>query len=102
MKTDALEALLRAQVALDLMLDGNDLRALGKACDQYRSAIFTARVSGAWRDQPQLARTAVDLLGRVELAQQRVKNLTRHSSPSAPTAPPILPRDTPWQSDIAA
>lgn len=73
----ALEALTGAQVALDLALDGNDTRAIDAACERFREAIFDVRAVGAWRTHPELARSAADMLGRVELAQQRVKNLTR-------------------------
>jgi hypothetical protein len=73
----ALEALAQAQSALDLALDGTDTRLIELSCERFRSAIFDVRAVGAWRDNPELARTAADMLGRVELAQQRVKNLTR-------------------------
>ncbi len=73
----ALDAFTGAQAALDLALDGTDIRAIDAACERFRTAIFDVRAAGAWRTQPQLARTAADMLGRVELAQQRVKNLTR-------------------------
>ena len=102
MKSAAIDAFLRAQGALDLALDGNDLRAIEMACDHYRSAIFAVRASGAWSDHPKFARTAVDLLGRVELAQQRVKNLTRQPRIGVVAAAPIPPGDTAWQSEIAA
>ncbi len=72
-----LDAFTGAQVALDLALDGTDTRAIEAACERFRAAIFDVRAVGAWRTQPELARTAADMLGRVELAQQRVKNLTR-------------------------
>lgn len=77
MSQAALDALAGAQTALNLALDGADTRAIEAACERYRAAIFDVRAVGAWRTQPELARTAADLLGRVELAQQRVKNLTR-------------------------
>jgi hypothetical protein len=73
----ALEALAQAQTALDLALDGTDTRLVELSCERFRSAIFDVRAVGAWRENPELARTAADILGRVELAQQRVKNLTR-------------------------
>ena len=73
----ALDALTGAQAALDLALDGCDTRAIDAACDRFRSAIFDVRAVGAWRAHPELARSAADMLGRVEMAQQRVKNLTR-------------------------
>jgi hypothetical protein len=73
----ALDALTRAQAALDLAIDGHDTRAIDAACEQFRSAIFDVRAVGAWRAHPELARSAADMLGRVEIAQQRVKNLTR-------------------------
>jgi hypothetical protein len=75
--TSALEAFTGAQAALDLALDGTDTSAIEAACERFRTAIFEVRAVGAWRAQPELARTAADMLGRVELAQQRVKNLTR-------------------------
>ena len=77
MSEDALDAFTGAQTALDLALDGTDTRAIETACERFRAAIFDVRATGAWRTQPELARTAADMLGRVELAQQRVKNLTR-------------------------
>ena len=77
MSQAALDAFAGAQAALDLALDGTDTRAIETACDQFRRAIFDVRAVGAWRTHPELARTAADVLGRVELAQQRVKNLTR-------------------------
>lgn len=73
----AIEALRGAQAALDLALDGNDTRAIDSACERFRAAIFGVRAVGAWRELPELARSAADMLGRVEMAQQRVKNLTR-------------------------
>jgi hypothetical protein len=73
----ALEAFAGAQAALDLALDGTDSRAIEVACERFRRAIFDVRAVGAWRAQSDLARTAADMLARVELAQQRVKNLTR-------------------------
>jgi hypothetical protein len=75
----ALEAFGQAQAALDLALDGHDPRAIERACESFRAAIFDVRAVGAWRAQPDLARRAADMLGRVELAQQRVKNLTRET-----------------------
>ncbi len=77
MSAAALEALAGAQSALDLALDGTDPHAIETACESYRSAIFDVRAVGAWRARPDLARHAADMLGRVEIAQQRVKNLTR-------------------------
>lgn len=77
MSKDALDALASAQSALDLALDSDDTRIIDKACERFRSAIFAVRAAGAWRASPELARSAADVLGRVELAQQRVKNLTR-------------------------
>ncbi len=77
MSASALEALAQAQAALDLTLDGHDTGAIERACETFRAAIFHVRAVGAWRSHPELARTAADMLGRVELAQQRVKNLTR-------------------------
>jgi hypothetical protein len=73
----ALDKLLAAHVALDLALDGHDPQAIAAACERFRSAIFDVRAVGAWRERPELARKAADILGRVELSQQRVKNLTR-------------------------
>jgi hypothetical protein len=73
----AVDAFAGAQAALDLALDGTDTRAIEAACERFRAAIFEVRAVGAWRADPQLARKAADMLGRVELAQQRVKNLTR-------------------------
>jgi hypothetical protein len=73
----ALDAFRGAQSALDLALDGTDTRAIEVACERFRAAIFDVRAVGAWRTDPGLARRAADMLGRVELAQQRVKNLTR-------------------------
>lgn len=77
MSQTALDSLAQAQTALDLALDGNDTRLIELACERFRSTIFDVRAVGAWRENPQLARSAADILGRVELAQQRVKNLTR-------------------------
>ncbi len=77
MSKAVLERFTGAQAALDLALDGTDTRAIEAACEQFRAAIFEVRAAGAWHMQPELARTAADMLGRVELAQQRVKNLTR-------------------------
>jgi hypothetical protein len=77
MSQTALDALSQAQTALDLALDGTDTRLIEQSCERFRAAIFNVRAIGAWRERPELARTAADLLGRVELAQQRVKNLTR-------------------------
>lgn len=73
----ALDALAGAQAALDLALDGTDTFAIDKACERFRTAIFDVRAVGAWRAEPALARSAAEMLARVELAQQRVKNLTR-------------------------
>jgi hypothetical protein len=73
----ALDKLLAAHVALDLALDGHDAQAIAAACERFRAAIFDVRAVGAWRERPELARKAADILGRVELSQQRVKNLTR-------------------------
>ena len=73
----ALDKLLAAHVALDLALDGHDTQAIVTACECFRSAIFDVRAVGAWRERPELARKSADILGRVELSQQRVKNLTR-------------------------
>jgi hypothetical protein len=73
----ALQAFAAAQAALDLALDGTDSRAIETACEKFRRAIFDVRAVGAWHAQRDLAQTAADMLGRVELAQQRVKNLTR-------------------------
>jgi hypothetical protein len=75
----ALDALTGAQAALDLALDGSDAGAIDSACERFRAAIFDVRAIGAWRAHPELARSAADMLGRVELAQQRVKNLTRET-----------------------
>lgn len=77
MSQAALDALAQAQTALDLALDGTDTRLIELSCERFRSAIFDVRAVGAWRAQPELARSAADMLGRVEIAQQRVKNLTR-------------------------
>ena len=77
MSQTALDALAQAQTALDLALDGTDTRLIELSCERFRSAIFDVRAVGAWRAQPELARSAADMLGRVEIAQQRVKNLTR-------------------------
>jgi hypothetical protein len=77
MSQSALEALAQAQAALDLALDSTDTRLIELSCERFRSAIFDVRAVGAWRDRPELARSAAEILGRVELAQQRVKNLTR-------------------------
>ena len=77
MSQASLDALAQAQTALDLALDGTDVRLIELSCERFRSAVFDVRAAGAWRDRPELARAAADLLGRVELAQQRVKNLTR-------------------------
>lgn len=77
MSQSALNALAQAQTALDLALDGMDTRQIEHSCERFRAAIFDVRAVGAWRAQPELARDAADMLGRVELAQQRVKNLTR-------------------------
>lgn len=77
MSEAALDALAQAQTALDLALDGSDTRLIEQSCELFRAAIFDVRAVGAWRAQPELARKAADMLGRVELAQQRVKNLTR-------------------------
>jgi hypothetical protein len=77
MSQSALEALAQAQTALDLALDSTDTRLIELSCERFRSAIFDVRAVGAWRDRPELARSAAEILGRVELAQQRVKNLTR-------------------------
>jgi hypothetical protein len=73
----ALDGLAQAKAALELALDGTDTRLIDARCDQFRSAIFAVRAVGAWRQNPELARMAADMLGRVEVAQQRVKNLTR-------------------------
>ncbi len=75
----ALDAMAQAHTALDLALDGMDSRQIERACERFRAAIFDVRAVGAWRTQPELAREAADMLGRVELAQQRVKNLTRET-----------------------
>jgi hypothetical protein len=75
----ALDALTGAQAALDLALDSSDPGAIDSACERFRAAIFDVRAIGAWRAHPELARSAADMLGRVELAQQRVKNLTRET-----------------------
>ncbi len=77
MSTAALDALTRAHVVLELALDGHDTCAIEHACERFRAAIFDVRAVGAWRANPELARAAADMLGRVELAQQHVKNLTR-------------------------
>ena len=77
MSEAALNAFAGALAALDLALDGTDTRAIDAACERFRAAIFDVRATGAWRTRPELARCAADMLGRVELAQQRVKNLTR-------------------------
>ena len=79
MSQASLDELAGAQAQLDLALDGHDIRAIEAACVRFRSAIFGVRAIGAWRDRPELARQAADMLGRVELAQQRVKNLTRET-----------------------
>ena len=50
--------------------------ALDAACEQFRTAIFRVRASGEWRAQPHLARHAADMLGRVEIARQRVRKMT--------------------------
>lgn len=68
-----------ALTALDLALDGHDPDAITRANEAFLAAIFELRAVGAWRAQPCLARQAADMLGRVELAQQRVKNLTRET-----------------------
>ena len=77
MSRTALDALAQAQTVLDLALDRTDTRLIEQSCERFRAAIFDVRAVGAWRAQPELARSAADMLGRVELAQQRVKNLTR-------------------------
>lgn len=73
----ALEGLAQAKSALELALDGADTRLIDSHCERFRSAIYAVRAAGAWRQNPDLARMAADMLGRVEVAQQRVKNLTR-------------------------
>lgn len=75
----ALDSFKAALSALDLALDGHDPDAIVRANETFLAAIFQLRVVGAWRAQPGLARQAADMLGRVELAQQRVKNLTRET-----------------------
>ena len=77
MSQTALDALAQAQSALDLALDSSDTRLIELSCERFRRAIFDVRAVGAWRENPALARSAADILGRVELAQQHVKNLTR-------------------------
>lgn len=77
MSQTALDALAQAQSALDLALDSSDTHLIELSCERFRRAIFDVRAVGAWRENPALARSAADILGRVELAQQRVKNLTR-------------------------
>jgi len=79
MSSAAVDRLLGAHAALDLALDGNDAFAIEAAAECYRMAIFDVRAVGVWRAQPDLARKAADLMGRVETAQQRVKNLTRET-----------------------
>jgi hypothetical protein len=74
---DALTAFLQAHVRLDLALDGDDTHMIDKACNDFRAAIFEVRASGAWAERPDLVRSAAAILGRVEITQQRVKNLTR-------------------------
>jgi hypothetical protein len=73
----ALDSFAAAMSALDRALDGHDPDAIMRANEIFLAAIFEVRAVGAWRAQPALAREAADMLGRVELAQQRVKNLTR-------------------------
>jgi hypothetical protein len=75
----AIDALRRAQAALDIALEGNDTGAIDIACERFRAAIYDVRAVGAWQGQPELARSAADVLGRVEIAQQRVKILTRET-----------------------
>lgn len=65
--------------ALELTLDGHDALAIERANERFLAAIFDVRAIGAWRDRPDLARQAAELLGRVEIAQQRVKKLTRET-----------------------
>lgn len=79
MSRNALDVMAQAHTALDLALDGMDTRQIDEACERYRAAIFDVRSVGAWRTQPELARQAADMLGRVEQVQQRVKNLTRET-----------------------
>jgi hypothetical protein len=75
----ALDGFAAAMTALDLALDGHDPDVIVRANETFLTAIFELRAVGAWRAQPALARQAADMLGRVELAQQRVKNLTRET-----------------------
>jgi hypothetical protein len=93
--TPALDGFAAAMAALDCALNGHDPDAIARANEAFLAAIFELRAVGAWRAQPALARQAADMLGRVELAQQRVKNLTREtrerlSALDAARAAPVL------------
>jgi hypothetical protein len=77
--TPALDGFAVAMAALDRALEGHDPDAIVRANEAFLTAIFELRTVGVWRAQPALARQAADMLGRVELAQQRVKNLTRET-----------------------
>lgn len=68
-----------AHAALDRALRGDDIAAISEASERFRAAVFDVRAVGAWRDRRDLARSAADMLGRVELTAQRVKNLTRET-----------------------
>lgn len=77
MSEAALSALAEAHSALDAALGRRDMDAIDAAALRFRDAIFQVRGVGVWRARPELARTAADLLARVEVSRQRVNELTR-------------------------
>jgi len=76
---DVLDGFSTAQRNLERALDSEDIARIEAACDTFRGAVFAARATGGWPDRPECAADAAQLLGRVEIMHQRVKNLTRET-----------------------